>query len=119
LSNAQSAAFSDPRFKPMTAAEWATTQTEVSMLSSAKPIQFADEDDLLERIVAGKDGLILEAPGHRGTFLPQVWESLPDKRQFLAQLKLKAGLPADFRIGRCRVLRYRVIKWKQSDFQEQ
>lgn len=119
LSNAQSAAFSDPRFKPMTAVEWAQTQTEVSMLSAAKPIHFADEDDLLEKIVAGEDGLILEAPGHRGTFLPQVWESLPDKRQFLTQLKLKAGLPADFRTGRCRVLRYRVIKWKQADFTEQ
>ena len=119
LSNAQSAAFSDPRFKPMTATEWANTQTEVSMLSAPKPIQFADEDDLLEKIVGGEDGLILEAPGHRGTFLPQVWESLPDKRQFLTQLKLKAGLPADFRTGRCRVLRYRVIKWKQSDFTDQ
>lgn len=119
LSNAQSAAFSDPRFKPMTPAEWANTQTEVSMLSAPKPIQFADEDDLLEKIVAGEDGLILEAPGHRGTFLPQVWESLPDKMQFLTQLKQKAGLPADFRTGRCRVLRYRVIKWKQSDFAEQ
>ena len=119
LSNAQSAAFSDPRFKPMTATEWANTQTEVSVLSAPKPIQFADEDDLLEKIVAGEDGLILEAPGHRGTFLPQVWESLPDKRQFLTQLKLKAGLPTDFRTGRCRVLRYRVIKWKQAEFTDQ
>ena len=116
ISNAQSAAFSDPRFKPMTSVEWAETQTEVSLLSTAKPIHFADEDDLIAQIVAGEDGLILEAPGHRGTFLPQVWESIPDKRQFVAQLKLKAGLPADFRTGRCRVLRYRVIKWKQSDF---
>jgi len=119
VSNAQSAAFSDPRFKPMTASDWAATQTEVSLLSAAKPIQFADEEDLLGQIVPGEDGLILEVPGHRGTFLPQVWESLPDKRQFLAQLKLKAGLPADFRTGRCRVLRYRVIKWKQSDLFEQ
>ena len=116
VSNAQSAAFSDPRFKPMTTEEWANTQTEVSVLSTAKPIRFADEDDLLAQVVPCEDGLVLEAPGHRGTFLPQVWESLPDKRQFLSQLKLKAGLPADFRTGRCKVLRYRVIKWKQSDF---
>ncbi len=119
ISNAQSAAFSDPRFKPMTAAEWAVTQTEVSMLSAPKPIRFADEDDLLAQVVEGEDGLILEAPGRRGTFLPQVWESIPGKREFIAHLKQKAGLPADFRTGRCRVLRYRVIKWKQSDLPTQ
>ncbi len=119
ISNAQSAAFGDPRFAPMTAAEWPDTQTEVSLLSRARPIRFADEDDLLAKIVPGVDGLVLEAAGRRGTFLPQVWESLPDKRQFLDQLKLKAGLPADFRIGRSRVLRYRVAKWKQSDFATQ
>ncbi len=116
IANAQSAAFGDPRFPPMTAAEWSDTQTEVSLLSPARPIRFADEDDLLSKIVPGEDGVILEAAGRRGTFLPQVWESLPDKAQFLAQLRIKAGLPADFRLGRCRVLRYRVAKWKQSDF---
>lgn len=115
IANAQAAAFADPRFKPLSAAEWLDTQTEVSLLSPAKPIRFADEDDLLGRIVAGVDGLILESAGRRGTFLPQVWEALPDKRQFLAQLKLKAGLPPETRIGRCRVLRYRVMKWKQAD----
>jgi hypothetical protein len=119
MANAESAAFRDPRFLPLTIEEWVDTQTEVSLLSISRPIRFADEEDLLSKIVAGEDGLILEAGGNRGTFLPQVWESLPDKRQFLAQLRLKAGLPADFRLGRCRVLRYRVIKWKQSDFSTQ
>ncbi len=116
IANAEAAAFRDPRFAPMTNDEWIDTQTEVSLLSVAKSIRFSDESDLLDKIVPGEDGLILEAGGRRGTFLPQVWESLPDKRQFLDQLKLKAGLPADFRLARCRVLRYRVIKWKQSDF---
>lgn len=116
IANAESAAFRDPRFAPLTAAEWPQIQTEVSLLSAAKPIRFADEAELLARITPREDGLILEADGRRGTFLPQVWEQLPDKQQFLAQLKLKAGLPADTRLARCRVLRYRVIKWKQSDF---
>ena len=119
LANAQAAAFRDPRFPPITAADWPQVQTEVSLLSTARPIRFADEEDLLRQIVAGEDGLILEAEGRRGTFLPQVWEQLPDKREFLAHLKHKAGLPADTRITRCRVLRYRVIKWKQSDFRFQ
>ena len=116
IANAQAAAFGDPRFTPMTPAEWPETQTEVSLLSAARPIRFADEDDLLAKIVPGEDGLILEAAGRRGTFLPQVWETLPEKQQFLTQLRLKAGLPADFRLARCRVLRYRVAKWKQSEF---
>lgn len=116
IANAQAAAFNDPRFPQMTPAEWPETQTEVSLLSPARPIRFADEEDLLAKIVPGEDGLILEAGGKRGTFLPQVWETLPEKRQFLDQLKLKAGLPADFRLARCRVLRYRVAKWKQSQW---
>lgn len=119
MANAEAAAFRDPRFSPLTIEEWADTQTEVSLLSAPRTIRFADEDDLLSKIVPGEDGLILEAGGRRGTFLPQVWESLPDKMQFLTQLKLKAGLPADFRLGRCRIERYRVIKWKQSDFSTQ
>lgn len=119
IANAESAAFRDPRFPPITNEEWGDTQTEVSLLSTPRPIRFADEGDLLSKITPGEDGLILEAGSHRGTFLPQVWASLPDTQQFLSQLRIKAGLPPDFRLGRCRVLRYRVIKWKQSDFSSQ
>lgn len=119
IANAQAAAFRDPRFAPLTAAEWPKIQTEVSLLSGAKPIRFGDEDELLEAITPFEDGLILEGEGRRGTFLPQVWEQIPDKRQFLLHLRQKAGLPAQTRITRCRVLRYRVAKWKQSDFQSQ
>ena len=84
----------------------------MSLLSTPKPVRFADEADLLEQIEAGKDGLILEADGKRATFLPQVWEDLAEKRVFLAHL-LKAGLPADTRLTRCRISRYRVAKWKE------
>ena len=83
------------------------------MLSSPKPLRFADEADLLAQIREGEDGLILQADGKRGTFLPQVWESLPDKRAFLGELIRKAGLPGDTRITRCRLSRYRVFKWKE------
>ena len=67
------------------------TQTEVSMLSAPKPIRFADEDDLLAQVVEGEDGLILEAPGRRGTFLPQVWESIPGKREFIRAPQAEGG----------------------------
>ncbi len=111
--NAVAAAFHDPRFPPLTADEWPSIGVEVSLLSMPKPLRFADEADLLSQIRAGEDGVILECDGKRGTFLPQVWETLPDKRQFFAHLVRKAGLPADTRLGRCRVSRYRVAKWKE------
>lgn len=111
--NAIAAAFHDPRFSAMTAHEWPHCRVEVSLLSTPQPLRFADEDDLLAQIAAGEDGLILEADGRRGTFLPQVWEDLPEKRSFLAHLMRKAGLPDDTRLTRCSVSRYRVVKWTE------
>ena len=111
-SNARAAAFQDPRFPKLKRDEWPLCRVEVSMLSAPKPIAFADEAELLARIRAGEDGLILECDGKRATYLPQVWEALPDKRQFLDQLLKKAGLPADTRLTRCKVSRYRALKFK-------
>jgi AmmeMemoRadiSam system protein A len=111
--NALGAAFRDPRFPAMTAAEWPQCRVEVSLLSTPKPVRFADEADLLGQIAAGADGLIIEADGRRGTFLPQVWEDLAEKRVFLAHLLKKVGLPPDTRLTRCKVSRYRVAKWKE------
>ena len=90
--NARAAALSDPRFPPLTRAEVAGTRIEVSLLSTPKPLAFADHADLIAQLRPGEDGLILECGGARGTFLPQVWESLPDPEQFVAELKRKAGL---------------------------
>ena len=112
--NALGAAFRDPRFPAVTAAEWPQCRVELSLLTAPRPIRFADEADLLEQICAGEDGLILEWDRRRATFLPQVWESVPDKRLFLAELVKKAGLCADTRLGRCKVYRYRVAKWQES-----
>jgi len=109
--NARAAAFDDPRFPKLARDEWARCSVEVSLLSAPKSIRFSGEDDLLGQIRAGEDGLILERDGRRGTFLPQVWEGLPDKRQFLAALLAKAGLPADTRLALCRFWRYRVAKF--------
>jgi len=111
--NALGAAFRDPRFAPMTAAEWPRIRVEVSLLSAPKPMRFADEADLIAQLRPGEDGLILECDGRRATFLPQVWQTIPDKRAFLRELLRKAGLPADTRLGRCKVSRYRVTKWTE------
>ena len=109
--NALAAALRDPRFAELSAAEWPQCEVEVSFLSTPKPIRFTDEADLLRQIHAGEDGLILEAEGRRATFLPQVWQGVPDKRAFLGQLLRKAGLPADTRLETCRISRYRVMKF--------
>jgi AmmeMemoRadiSam system protein A len=111
--NAFGAAFRDPRFPAVSAAEWPQCRVEVSLLSAPKPIRFAGEDDLLAQIQAGEDGLILQADGRRATFLPQVWESIADKRAFLGELMRKAGLPDATRLTRCSFSRYRVFKWKE------
>jgi MEMO1 family protein len=111
--NAIAAAFRDPRFPAMTSAEWPEVRVEISLLSAAKPLRFADEEDLLAQLKAGEDGVILEYEGRRATYLPQVWETLSDKRQFLRELARKAGLPDSVRLARCKISRYRVTKWTE------
>ncbi len=111
--NAQAAALRDPRFAPLSPAEWPRCQVEVSVLSPAKPLRFADEAEILSQLRPGEDGVILEHEGRRATFLPQVWEGTPDKRNFLDDLMRKAGIPADTRLARCKLWRYRVVKWQQ------
>jgi MEMO1 family protein len=109
--NALGAALRDPRFPALTAAEWPQCQVEVSLLSTPKRLRFADETDLFRQIKPGEDGLILEAEGRKSTFLPQVWESVPDRRAFLNELLRKAGLPKEMPLTRCALSRYRVVKF--------
>jgi len=112
--NALAAAFADPRFSPLTKQEWLDTRVEVSLLDASEPMQFDDEAQALAQLRPGIDGLILRHGHRRATFLPQVWESLPEPRQFLAQLKLKAGLAADFWDEDISLARYGVQKWKET-----
>jgi hypothetical protein len=113
--NAANAALADRRFSPLKPAELSSIEMEVSLLSAATLVQFADANELMAQLRPGTDGVILAADGRRGTYLPQVWEQLPDPVQFLASLKQKAGVPADTRLTRCQVWRYQVRKWKESD----
>jgi AmmeMemoRadiSam system protein A len=115
--NALAAAFQDPRFAPLREGELAYTRIEVSLLSSPVPLSFVDEDDLLQRLQPGVDGVVLEWRGRRATFLPQVWDSLSDPREFIAALKDKAGVTEKFWHDAMRVSRYAVDKWKEADAQ--
>lgn len=110
--NARAAAFRDPRFPPLSAAEWPGTKVEVSLLTVPEAMTFRDQADALAQLRPGIDGIVLSAGHRRATFLPQVWEQLPEAAAFLAQLKAKAGLPADYWGPDIRLERYAVRKWK-------
>jgi len=92
---ARAAAIEDPRFPPVTVQELGTLCVSISVLSEAEAISYGSEQDLLQKLRPGVDGLILRDGWHSGTFLPSVWEKLPSPAEFWRQLKRKAGLPAD------------------------
>jgi AmmeMemoRadiSam system protein A len=106
--NAYAAAFEDPRFAPLTRAEYPGIEIHLSLLSVPQPMTFSSQADLLAQLHPHEDGLVIEEGGQRGTFLPAVWEQLPDPRDFLAALKRKAGLPTDHWSRTLVVRRYRV-----------
>lgn len=113
--NALAAAFRDPRFAPLTEEEWPALHVEVSLLGPVSFTACASEDDCLRLIQPGEDGVILASGCHHATFLPQVWEQLPEARDFIARLCEKAGLhayrwPTDMQVGR-----YRVDKFKEAE----
>ena len=112
-SNARAAALRDPRFEPLSATELDGLSIEVSLLSLPQPLAFRDEDDLVRQLAESRDGVILEAGRCRSTFLPQVWEQLPNARDFLRHLKEKAGLAPDHWSTDLRVSRYAVEKWSE------
>jgi len=104
--NAFAAAFEDPRFPPLNAEEYPDLVIKLSILTPAEPLVFGSESELLAQLRPGIDGLILSDQGRRGTFLPSVWEQLPNPRDFLAHLKRKAGLPSGHWSETLRVARY-------------
>jgi AmmeMemoRadiSam system protein B/AmmeMemoRadiSam system protein A len=119
VANARAAAFQDTRFKPLRPEELARTELEVSLLSAPRRVLFEDHDDLIAQLRPGVDGVILElgsgASAKRATFLPQVWESIPDPERFIAQLKQKAGIASSERTTRFGVRRYTVLKWRDAE----
>ena len=114
-SNAVSAALRDPRFTPLGADEFEMTAVEISLLSPTRDMEFRHEADALAQLRPGMDGVIFQYHGFRSTFLPQVWEQLPQPRQFMAHLKRKAGLPDDFWAEGVRLSRYTVTKWREQE----
>jgi AmmeMemoRadiSam system protein A len=107
VENAFSAAFNDPRFPSLAADELAELDIHLSILTPAEPMVFSSEQDLIRQLQPHIDGLILQEGFRHGTFLPSVWEQLPEPEQFLRHLKQKAGLPSDYWSDSIQVSRYR------------
>ena len=104
--NAFAAAFEDTRFLPLTPPEFGQLDIHISVLSPLEPMTFESEADFLGQLRPGVDGIVIEEGFHRGTFLPSVWEQLPDREEFLRHLKLKAGLPTAYWSPSIRAQRY-------------
>jgi len=112
--NAINAAFRDPRFRPLSQQEWEKIKVEVSILTDPKPLQYSDADDLLNKLRPGIDGVIIKKGFSQATFLPQVWEQLPDKKEFLTHLCMKAGLDgSEWKRGELEVSTYQVQAFEE------
>ncbi len=113
---AEQAAFSDPRFSPLTRAELDQVCIEVSVLTPPQPLEFADAGDLLAKLRPHVDGVLIERGGRQATFLPQVWEKLPDPREFMEHLCIKAWLsPDDYRRPGLKVYTYQVVSFSEEE----
>ena len=112
--NALAAAFKDPRFKPLTAAEYELVEVEISLLSALSALTFADEAAALAQLTPRVHGVIFEYGHHRSTYLPRVWDSFTDPVMFMATLKQKAGLPPNFWEPGIKIHTYTVAKFSES-----
>ena len=106
------AACRDPRFPTLRANELPGIRIEIAVLSPLQALPAASRELLLASLRPGIDGLLLEDRGHRSTFLPKVWEQLPDPGEFFAQLLAKAGLPPGHWSGTLRLQRYQALSFR-------
>ncbi len=113
--NAIAAAFHDMRFAPLNTEEFAHIQIEVSVLSVPEAMHARSEAIACSRLRPGIDGVVITFNEHRATFLPQVWDQLPEPKDFMAHLKVKAGLAADFWHPELLLYKYQVNKYREHE----
>ena len=112
ISNALNAGFNDTRFNPVTIKELKDIKIEISVLTKPQPIKYDSPEDLLEKLDS-ELGVIFRKGFYQSTFLPQVWEVIPDKKMFLEQLSMKAGLQKNAWQKNQDIQTYKVIKFKE------
>lgn len=117
VKNAFKAAFDDGRFAPLAGEELESVRISVSILSHPRPLECASEAEAAARLQPGEDGIILRGCGRSALFLPQVWKSISDPRQFLAQLKIKADLPSDYWSDDVRLWRFRTEFFSDAELE--
>ena len=116
MDNSLNAAKRDPRFQPVRPDELDQVEIEISVLTVPEPLAFSSPEDLLAKLQPNRDGVVLRMGGLSATYLPQVWEQIPDKTQFLDTLAEKAGAAAgDWRAPGTQVFTYRVEAFKESE----
>jgi AmmeMemoRadiSam system protein A len=115
VSNAVHAALRDPRFRPVAPAELDRIEIEVSVLTVPRPLEFRSPEELLAKLRPQVDGVVLQVGRRESTYLPQVWEQIPDKEAFLGELSLKAGLDREaWKSPQAKVLVYQVEAFEEK-----
>lgn len=113
--NAYSAALEDNRFSPLTKEDLKDITLSVSLLTGFERINYKDEQDLLSRLKPGADGLVIRAGNRQGVFLPSVWKELPERADFLNNLKVKAGMTPSFWSNNIKVYRFRAVEISKDE----
>jgi AmmeMemoRadiSam system protein A len=117
IENARNAALDDPRFPPVGLRELSQIEIEISVLTAPQPLVFSSPEDLLRKLKPNQDGVVLQIGGNGATYLPQVWEQLPDRTEFLNHLAEKAGCAPDaWRQPGVTVYIYHVEAFKESEY---
>jgi len=112
--NTYNAAMKDSRFDKVSKEELDNINISISILTGFEKMDFVDEADLLNQIEAGVDGIVIRDGYRQGLFLPSVWEQLPDKKDFLSNLKIKAGLSPSYWSDSLRVFRFRTVEIEEE-----
>ncbi|MBN2506741.1 MAG: AmmeMemoRadiSam system protein A [Verrucomicrobia bacterium] len=115
IDNTRNAALRDSRFPPVQPHETAELIIEISILTEPQPLAFVSPEELLRKLRPRTDGVVLHLGGRSATFLPQVWEHVPDTADFLDRLALKAGgQPPDWRSPQARIATYQVESFREQ-----
>lgn len=113
--HAVAAAMQDYRFSPVVPDEVPLLKIEISRLTPTRPLEYSDWQDLIGKLRPNVDGVLIRDGGYRATFLPQVWEKVPNPNEFLTHLCYKMGAPGDlWRKKKLQVFIYQVEEFKEK-----